>query len=57
MPKSLRPVRENYSDLCAGRDHGYPEPVDRPPILVCASLAITVLMLAGAIYVLGFYLR
>jgi hypothetical protein len=31
--------------------------VDRPPILVCASLAITLLMLAGAIYVLAFYLR
>jgi len=27
------------------------------PISVCASLVFTALMLAGAIYVLGFYLR
>ena len=43
--------------LCTGHDHSYPEAVDRPPISVCASLAFTALMLAGAIYVLAFYLR
>jgi hypothetical protein len=48
---------ENFSDLFARSNCGYHEGVDRPPILVCASLAFTVLMLAGAIYVLGFYLR
>jgi len=57
LPARLPPAHENFSNLLAGSDHGYPEAVDRPPISVCASLAFTVLMLAGAIYVLGFYLR
>jgi len=46
------------SVICApGSDLDYPEAMDRPPISVCASLAFTALMLAGAIYVLWFYLR
>jgi hypothetical protein len=31
--------------------------VDRPPFFVFAAPAVTILILAGAIYVLAFYLR
>jgi hypothetical protein len=41
-------------DLCGWNDCSYPEAVDRPPFSVFAALAVTILILAGAMYVLGF---
>jgi hypothetical protein len=57
MPKSSARRMKTSVIYAPGSDRSYPKGVDRPPILVCASLAITVLVLAGAIYVLAFYLR
>jgi hypothetical protein len=53
----LTPALEDFGDLCGWSDCSYPEAVDRPPFSVFAALAVTILILAGAIYVLAFYLR